>query len=178
MLHGLVVASCGWGWTALHSSQCSCHDSSTQVWFLFLFFLKWACYWTSISKFSGGASGQASDIAIHAQEILDIRKRLNQIYVHHTGQELNVIEAKMERDHFMSAQAAKEFGLVDKILMKRETAPSSPDESQKGATPVWSRVKAPPLPKWQGVMYIFRRTKIKNRRNNYECQVGASVLWD
>jgi ATP-dependent Clp protease protease subunit len=85
------------------------------------FFIFEEFYSTPPHPGSGGASGQASDIAIHAQEILDIRKRLNQIYVHHTGQELSVIEAKMERDHFMSAQAAKEFGLVDKILVKRET---------------------------------------------------------
>lgn len=71
---------------------------------------------------SGGASGQASDIAIHAREILDIRSKLNSIYVHHTGQPLAEIEKRMERDHFMSAQAAVEFGLVDKILQKRVDA--------------------------------------------------------
>ncbi|KAJ3218489.1 Myosin type-2 heavy chain 1 [Dinochytrium kinnereticum] len=78
---------------------------------------------------SGGASGQASDIAIHAQEILDIRKRINQLYVHHTKQPLDVIEKAMERDTFMSGERALEFGLVDRILTKREDAP--PKEKKK-----------------------------------------------
>ena len=69
---------------------------------------------------SGGASGQATDIAIHAKEILDIRAKLNQIYVNHTGQTLENIEKCMERDHFLSAQASLDFGLVDKILTKRD----------------------------------------------------------
>ncbi|KAJ3345440.1 hypothetical protein HDU91_007354 [Kappamyces sp. JEL0680] len=68
---------------------------------------------------SGGAAGQASDIAIHAQEILKTRKILNGLYVHHTGQPLDRIESVMERDHFMSAQEALEFGLVDKVIEKR-----------------------------------------------------------
>eukprot|EP00842_Homolaphlyctis_polyrhiza_P000916 jgi/Hompol1/1825/HPOL_005778-RA len=75
---------------------------------------------------SGGASGQASDIAIHAKEILDIRQRLNQLYVFHTGQTLQTIESRMERDHFMSAEQAVEFGLVDKILVKRTPAVTTP----------------------------------------------------
>lgn len=68
---------------------------------------------------SGGFQGQASDIEIHAREIIDLRKRLNQIYVNHTGQKLNVIERNMERDNFMSAEKAKEFGLIDKIVVNR-----------------------------------------------------------
>lgn len=73
---------------------------------------------------SGGAAGQASDIAIHAQEILKTRKILNDLYVHHTGQPLNQIEKVMERDYFMSAQEALQFGLVDKVIEKR-SAPNS-----------------------------------------------------
>lgn len=68
---------------------------------------------------SGGFQGQASDIEIHAREIIDLRKRLNQIYVKHTGQKLNVIERNMERDNFMSAEKAKEFGLIDHIQIER-----------------------------------------------------------
>ena len=69
---------------------------------------------------SGGAQGQATDIEIHAREILDMRKRLNQIYVEHTGQKLDVIEKAMERDNFMTPSEALEFGLIDKVYDKRE----------------------------------------------------------
>ncbi len=68
---------------------------------------------------SGGAQGQATDIAIQAQEILKMRSNLNNIYVKMTGQPLNVIEEVMERDKFMSAEEAKNFGLVDHIIEKR-----------------------------------------------------------
>jgi ATP-dependent Clp protease protease subunit len=68
---------------------------------------------------SGGFQGQASDIMIHAQEILNIRKRLNEIYVKHTGQPIKKIEEALERDQFFTAEAAKEFGLVDKVIEKR-----------------------------------------------------------
>lgn len=69
---------------------------------------------------SGGAQGQASDIAIHATEILNLRKRLNGIYVHHTGRLLREVETRMERDHFMSAEEALNFGLVDEVVHPRE----------------------------------------------------------
>ncbi|KAJ3296017.1 hypothetical protein HK104_002048 [Borealophlyctis nickersoniae] len=69
---------------------------------------------------SGGATGQASDIAIHAQEILEIRRRLNHIFQKHTNQEMEWIEKTMERDHFMSAETALKYGIVDKIIEKRE----------------------------------------------------------
>lgn len=69
---------------------------------------------------SGGAQGQASDIAIHATEILNLRKRLNRIYVRHTGRPLSQIESRMERDHFMSAEEARDFGLVDEVVHPRE----------------------------------------------------------
>lgn len=68
---------------------------------------------------SGGFQGQATDIEIHAKEILSLKARLNQIYVKHTGQKLSSIEKNMERDNFMNAEAAKEFGLIDQIVEKR-----------------------------------------------------------
>lgn len=68
---------------------------------------------------SGGFQGQATDIMIHAQEILNIRKRLNEIYVKHTGQPLKKIEEALERDQFFTAEGAMEFGLVDKVIDKR-----------------------------------------------------------
>lgn len=68
---------------------------------------------------SGGAQGQATDIEIHAKEILNLRKRLNEIYVKHTGQKIKAIEEALERDNFMSAEDAKKFGLVDHIVEKR-----------------------------------------------------------
>ncbi len=64
----------------------------------------------------GGAQGQATDIEIQAKEILRLRDRLNQILVKHTGQTLDVIERDTERDYYMDAQAAMQFGLVDKVL--------------------------------------------------------------
>ncbi len=68
---------------------------------------------------SGGFQGQATDIEIHAREIMELKKRLNQIYVSHTGQKLATVEAAMERDNFMDAEAAKKFGLIDEIVAKR-----------------------------------------------------------
>ncbi len=69
---------------------------------------------------SGGFQGQATDIEIHAKEILAIKKRLNQIYVEQTGQALKVIEQAMERDNFMTAEEAKEFGLIDMVIAKKD----------------------------------------------------------
>ena len=68
---------------------------------------------------SGGAQGQATDIEIQAREILKTRARLNQIYVHHTGQDLAAIEAKMERDTYLTAIEARDFGLVDEVVESR-----------------------------------------------------------
>jgi ATP-dependent Clp protease protease subunit len=68
---------------------------------------------------SGGAQGQATDIEIQAREILALRARLNNIYVDHTGQPLEVIERVMERDKFMTAEEAREFGLIDEVVKKR-----------------------------------------------------------
>ena len=73
---------------------------------------------------SGGFQGQATDIEIHAREILDLRKRLNEIYMKHTGQDFETIERALERDNFLSAEAAMEFGLIDKV----ETARADADE--------------------------------------------------
>ena len=69
---------------------------------------------------SGGFQGQASDIALHAQEILDLKKRLNMIYVNHTDQKINVVEKALDRDNFMTPKDALEWGLIDKIIDKRE----------------------------------------------------------
>lgn len=68
---------------------------------------------------SGGAQGQATDIEIQAREILYLRGRLNEIYVRHTGQALEQIERDMERDRFMSAEQAKEYGMIDAVLDRR-----------------------------------------------------------
>ncbi len=68
---------------------------------------------------SGGFQGQASDIERHAREILELRARLNQIYVRHTGQSLDKIEQALERDTFLTAEGARDFGLVDKVIEKR-----------------------------------------------------------
>ena len=70
---------------------------------------------------SGGAQGQATDIEIQAREILRIRQRLNEIYVRHTGQTLQSIESKLERDTFMSADEARDFGLIDEVVLNRPT---------------------------------------------------------
>lgn len=68
---------------------------------------------------SGGYQGQATDIEIHARETLSLKRRLNEIYVKHTGQNLETIEKSMERDNFMNPEMAVEFGLIDKIMEKR-----------------------------------------------------------
>ncbi|KAF9624045.1 hypothetical protein IFM89_007743 [Coptis chinensis] len=68
---------------------------------------------------SGGASGQASDIAIQAKEILKVREKLNLLYTKHTGKEIELIEKSMDRDMFMSPEEAKEFGLIDEVIEHR-----------------------------------------------------------
>jgi len=68
---------------------------------------------------SGGFQGQASDIERHAKEILEMRNRLNQLYSKHTGQKLDVIEDALERDTFLTADGARDFGLIDKVIDKR-----------------------------------------------------------
>ena len=68
---------------------------------------------------SGGASGQATDIQIQAEEIVKIKKKLNQLYSDHTGKDIQIINQAMERDKFMSPEEALEFGLIDKIISNR-----------------------------------------------------------
>jgi ATP-dependent Clp protease, protease subunit len=74
---------------------------------------------------SGGFQGQATDIEIHAREIMAVKRRLNEIYVRHTGQKLADVEAIMERDTFMSAAQAQEFGIVDEVIEKRPAKPKT-----------------------------------------------------
>jgi ATP-dependent Clp protease protease subunit len=78
---------------------------------------------------SGGAQGQATDIEIQAREILYTRKLLNNIYVRHTGQPVEAIERKLERDTYMSAEDARDFGLVDEV---GDSRPMAPDAEKKG----------------------------------------------
>jgi len=68
---------------------------------------------------SGGFQGQATDISIHAKEILELKERLNKIYVKHTGQTYEAVENALERDNFMTAETAKEWGLIDEIVEHR-----------------------------------------------------------
>jgi ATP-dependent Clp protease protease subunit len=74
---------------------------------------------TMIHQPSGGAHGQASDIEIHAREILIIRRRLNELMAEHTGQSLETIERDTERDRFLNAEQSKEYGLVDEVINRR-----------------------------------------------------------
>ena len=68
---------------------------------------------------SGGFQGQASDIERHAQDIIKMKRRLNEVYVEHTGQDYETIERTLDRDHFMTAQESMDFGLIDKVIDKR-----------------------------------------------------------
>lgn len=77
---------------------------------------------TMIHQPSGGAQGQASDIEIHAREILIIRRRLNELMAEHTGQSLETIERDTERDRFLNAEQSKEYGLVDEVIDRRASA--------------------------------------------------------
>jgi ATP-dependent Clp protease protease subunit len=85
---------------------------------------------------SGGFQGQATDIMLHAQEILNLKRRLNEIYVKHTGQPLKKIEDALERDMFLTSEMAKDFGLIDKVIEKRPEEPS---------------LKSDPIPALKGV---------------------------
>jgi len=74
---------------------------------------------------SGGFQGQVTDIMLHAKEIMSLKQRLNEIYVKHTGQSLKGVEDALERDNFMTSEAAKSFGLIDNVIDKRpEEAPA------------------------------------------------------
>lgn len=72
-----------------------------------------------IHQVSSSFQGQATDIEIHAREIIDVRKRLDEILAHHTGQDIEKVSKDTERDYFMSAEESKEYGLIDSILAKR-----------------------------------------------------------
>jgi ATP-dependent Clp protease protease subunit len=76
---------------------------------------------------SGGFQGQASDILRHAEDIMKVKKRLNEIYVRHTGRDYETIENTLDRDHFMSSEEAKAFGIVDQVITKRpDDSPAAP----------------------------------------------------
>ena len=80
---------------------------------------------------SGGFEGQATDIEIHAREILNTRGRLNEIYAKHTGQELAAIEDAMDRDKFMSPEEAQDFGLIDHVVVSRPPALKDPGDGDE-----------------------------------------------
>jgi len=77
---------------------------------------------------SGGFQGQATDIEIQAKEILELKARMNRIYADHTGQDIETIEKAMDRDNFMTAEKAKEFGLIDDVVQKRIVDPDDDDD--------------------------------------------------
>ena len=74
---------------------------------------------------SGGFQGQASDIERHAQDIIKLKRRLNEVYVKHTGQSYETVETTLDRDHFMTAEEASEWGLIDKVIEHREVSEAS-----------------------------------------------------
>ena len=80
----------------------------------------------------GGFEGQATDIMLHAQEILNLKKRLNEIYVRHTGQDYAMIEKTLDRDYFMTAEDARKFGIIDEVINKRQAV----EEKIEKLTPV------------------------------------------
>jgi len=81
---------------------------------------------------SGGTQGQATDIEIHAREILAMRARLNDIYVRHTGQPLEVVERNMERDKFLTAEEACAFGIIDEVILNRPEPTTGKDSGKDG----------------------------------------------
>ena len=74
---------------------------------------------------SGGFSGQASDIERHAQDIIKLKRRLNEVYETHTGQDYDTIERTLDRDHFMTSDEAQAFGLIDKVISSRDAIESA-----------------------------------------------------
>ena len=77
---------------------------------------------------SGGFQGQASDIERHAQDIIKLKRRLNEVYVEHTGQSYDTIESTLDRDHFMTSDEAQDFGLIDKVLVSRADIESATED--------------------------------------------------
>jgi len=78
---------------------------------------------------SGGYQGQATDIEIHAREVLAVKARLNDIFAKHTGQPLNIVEESMERDNFMTPEKAKEYGIIDEVVAKRPASEDGADST-------------------------------------------------
>ncbi len=74
---------------------------------------------------SGGFQGQASDIVRHAEDIMKVKRRLNEIYVRHTGRDYDSIENTLDRDHFMSAEESRTFGIIDQVIEKRPDEPAA-----------------------------------------------------
>ncbi len=81
---------------------------------------------------SGGFQGQASDIQRHAEDILKMKRRLNEVYVKHCDQDYDTVEKTLDRDHFMTADEAKEWGLVDRVVESRETLAEDSEKSEGG----------------------------------------------
>jgi ATP-dependent Clp protease protease subunit len=83
---------------------------------------------------SGGFQGQATDIEIQAKEILELKARMNRIYAEHTGQDVETVEKAMDRDNFMTAEKAKEFGLIDEVVQKRIVEEDEDDNGKADAS--------------------------------------------
>lgn len=81
---------------------------------------------------SGGFSGQASDIERHAEDIIKMKRRLNEVYVKHTGQPYETIDRTLDRDYFMTADQARDFGIVDRVLLRREEVEKAMSETKAG----------------------------------------------
>ena len=95
-----------------------------------VFPVSWSRRWRKRGAHTGGAQGQAADIAIVAKEILKTREKLNKIYVSHTGKDVEAIERVMDRDTYFTAEEAKEFGVVDEVVAARER-PGKPSEDDE-----------------------------------------------
>lgn len=80
---------------------------------------------------SGGFQGQASDIERHAEDIVKMKRRLNEVYVQHTGQDYKVVEDTLDRDYFMTSEQAKEFGLIDQVITSRSAIEGISEESDE-----------------------------------------------
>ena len=83
-----------------------------------------------IHQVSGGFQGQATDIEIHAREIIDIRRRLDEIIAKHTGQDIERVKRDTERDYFMSAEEARQYGLIDEVVTKQTLSPAAPSPTK------------------------------------------------
>ena len=94
---------------------------------------------------SGGYQGQVTDIMIHARESEALKRRLNEIYVKHTGRDYEAVEQALERDNFMTAEAAQEFGLIDQVLAKRPEPAAPPALTRKS----WGQIHAPGASFWR-----------------------------